>query len=143
MIGTMHLLPPGKYFVGDPGFVFDDESWEAVLRLTDFFKRDEPSVFNGFPLWGMTFSVHDKTSFFDQNDIEYPVNDSVLAAISIDLIENPEGEEHGTIVDAPNGLSVSFSDGVFKFNEIVIDTIQRDTLIDGGYDLDPADDQFI
>lgn len=143
MIATSHLLPPGKYFIGDPGHVFDDQSWEELVRKSQFFKLDEPITIRGHQVWGGTVAAA-KQIFTDQNGIEYRVDDNVLAAVPIELIEDPSGEDRGTVVEAPSGLHVKLEDGVFRFDDIVIDTNgPRDHNIDGGYDLDPADDHFI
>lgn len=145
MMGTSisHVLPPGKYFIGDPSAVFDDELLERVLRATNFFSMPTPVMIMGAKLWGMR-GVTTQKVFSDQNGVEYQVNDGVLGAVPIELIDVPEGEEHGTVIDAPDGLQVAFENGVFHFNEIAINTNDpTDTDFDGGYDLDPGEDHFI
>lgn len=120
-----------------------DKHWETVLKITDFFKNEEPVMLMGNTLWGLR-ALSDRKVFTDQNGIEYATDDGVLGAVAIELIENPEGEEHGTIVDAPRGLEVQYLNGVFHFDDIVINTNELESgSIDGGYDLDPDDDSFI
>ncbi len=142
MLSTTHTLPPGKYFVGDPSFVLD-ESWNTALQLSSDFTSDMPIALNGKIMWAAPVDSDETADAFDdQHGTEYPVKEFFLGAVPIDLVENPEGEEHGTVVDAVNGMTVSHQDGVFRFNNIVIDTNQALDEFDGGYDLDPDDDKF-
>lgn len=142
MISTTHLLPPGKYFIGDPSFVLD-ESWQDVLDRSREFSTDMPVSLNDRLIWAAVIDNDAQGYFTDQNDVEYPVQEFYFGAIPIELVENPEGEEHGTVIDAPCGVLVSCTDGVFRFNDIVINTNEAQADPGGGYDLDPSDDHFI
>lgn len=134
-------LPAGKYFIGDPGMVLD-ASWDEVLQCTDFFTQ-RPTSFKGSVIWGGA-TIRGNGIFIDQNGAEYQVEDGLLAAIPIELIENPGGEEHGTVVDSAEGLTVSVKDGFFWFGTIAIDTnaplVEADPT---GHGLDAANDHFI
>jgi hypothetical protein len=138
-----HTLPPGKYFIGDPSFVVDKKAWGDIVSNAATFTNSPASVINSDQvLW--VHQVHsDQTSFTDQNGVEYLVSAKILGAIPIEMVDNPAGEEHGTILDAPDGLKVSFHNGVFTFGDIVISTEPPPTgPFDGGYDLNPDDDQI-
>lgn len=147
MTAITNLLPPGKYYVGDPQRVFSVESWNGILRATNYFRRDQPTMIRGRQLWGM-HTATDRRLFTDQNGVEYLTVVGILGAVPIELIENPEGEEHGTVIDAPNGMVVSYDEGVFRFDDIIIDANEPDTTFGelhdpNGYGLDPDDDKFI
>jgi hypothetical protein len=140
-----HTLPPGTYFIGDPGNVLE-QSWDSILVSTNFFSEPDPIQIQGRSIWGHR-TLNGNGRFTDQNGIEYKVADQVLGAVNIELIENPEGETLGTVLIAPNGLDVEFLNGVFTFNSIVIDSNDPAETdfgdIDGGYDLDLNGDTFL
>jgi hypothetical protein len=148
MTTIAHRLPPGKYYVGDPQRVFSSESWNTILRATDYFRRDLPTLIRGRTIWGLNTAT-DRRVFTDQNGVEYQTIVGVLGAVPIELIENPEGEEHGTVIDAPAGMLVGYDEGVFRFDDIIIDVNEPDTTFGelggdpSGYTLDPDDDKFI
>lgn len=136
-----HTLPPGKYFIGDPSFVMDDSSLKELTAATNTFARDEVISFRDLAVWVHVVNSS-QTVFTDQNEVEYQLK-AAFGAIPIELVENPAGEEIGTILDAADGLKVSFYNGVFSFNDIVISTEPPPTgEFDGGYDLNPDDDQI-
>lgn len=140
-------LPPGKYYVGDPQRVFSNDSWNTVLRATDFFRKDVSTQIRGRQIWGLNTAT-DRRLFTDQNGVEYLTIVGILGAVPIELIENPEGEDHGTMIDAPSGLTVGYNEGVFRFGDIIIDVNEPDTTFGEldpgtGYNLDSDDDKFI
>lgn len=140
----MNTLPPGKYYIGDPCYVIDDKEWDDVLDATAYFENAGVSTFQGHQLWGHSTAYGDGT-YLDQNGNEYGVDSGCIGAVPIGLIENPGGEDHGTmVIDAPEGLRVSYENGKFWFNSICIDTDPSDDEedFDGGYDLDPEDDEL-
>lgn len=144
-----HTLPPGKYFIGNPAFVLDDRTECEIMSLAHGYMRDEVVIYRDLSLWAYLIKS-DLEIFTDQNGVEYEsrpkgstFGSKILGAIPIDLVENPAGEEHGTILDAPDGLKVSFYGGVFTFGDISISTQPPPTgPFDGGYDLNPDDDQI-
>ena len=140
---AVYTLPPGKYFIGDPSLVFGHRSWDEVMTAGKDFKNSAPFDFGGFSLW-VAYTTNGDGEYEDQNGNKYPVDAAVLGAVPIELVEDPEHESFGAILNAPRGLEVSSEDGVFRFNEIVIDTdpITHFGSLDGGYDLDPDDDEI-
>lgn len=133
-----NVLPPGKYFIGDPSFVLDNTLVD-VLAMTNFFAEPTSVMVNGLTLWG-GHTQHGNRTYTDQNGVEYHVITGILAAVPLALIEDPEGEDHGTIIDAPSGLTIEFNDGVFLFDTISINTIDPlTTNFSEGYDIDPED----
>jgi len=134
-------MPPGKYFIGDPGLVLDS-LWDEVLEATQVFDQHRTSL-AGFELWGARTAQSFKHVFTDQNDAEYYVYDGVLGCVPIELIEDPHGEDFGTVVDAPLGLEISVFKGVFRFGDIVINTNLPQEDSNNGHDLDPEDDRLV
>jgi hypothetical protein len=138
----MLKLPPGKYYIGDPCYVFQDATWDRLLETAlEDLQHGEITEFDGRQLWGHA-TMHGDGVFEDQNGVEYGVDTGTLGAVPIELIDDPAGEENGTIVDAPNGLSVEHDNGTFWFGNIVIKTNADldkdfdDDEVDGGYDGD-------
>ena len=134
-----HLLPPGRYYIGDPMYVFSDELGDKLVDAIDF-DRDKIIEFNGFVLWVHTTSWGDGL-YTDQNGAEFAVDSGLLGAIPIDLLDDPSGLDSGTIVDAPNGLHVEYEAGTFWLGNTIIKT--EDDEEDDPYDGDPEDDEFI
>lgn len=134
-------LPPGKYFIGDPCYVFDNPSWDLLQEL-DGFLDGEIVTLQDRQLWAHS-TAHGDGTYPDQNGSEYSVDSGMLGAVPIELIEDPSGEEHGTMVDAPNGLIVEYDNGTFWFGAIVIKTDDVDSDDDAGYgDDDPEEINF-
>jgi hypothetical protein len=135
-MATLHFqLPPGKYYIGDPLYVLD-ESWATITELTEHFENKEPLEFQGYTLWGHSTAFGEGT-YTDQNSSEYSVESGVLAAIPIDLIEVPDGESEGTIIECNNGLKIEHVNGTFWFDNICIKTRDVDEDDNNGYD-DPG-----
>lgn len=135
-------LPPGKYFIGDPCYVFQDATWDRLLdQSLDDMQHGEIFEFEGRQLWSHG-TPHGDGVYDDQNGIEYGVDAGMLGAVPIELIDDPAGEELGTIIDCPKGLTVEYDNGTFWFGTIVIKTNSdiddpfEDDDLDGGYDGD-------
>lgn len=132
-------LPPGKYYVGDPCYVFS-ESWQRLLDSVDYFVKGEIVEFDGYKLYAANVPSGNGL-YQDQNDNEFASDSALIGAIPIELIENPAGEDDGTIIDAPNGLSVYEEGGTFYIGGIIIKTNLRDP-DDFGDPYGPGEDKF-
>ena len=129
------LLPPGKYYIGDPIAVFTPETYSAVLECTSSFLLPCPVVEFSNTNLGVTAQLFGRPTdsgdgeFTDQNGVVYGVNSGALAAIPIELIDNPEGVEHGTVLEIGEpGLVVYFDSdsSTFHFGDITIMTSDDD-----------------
>lgn len=132
-------LPPGRYYIGDPCYVFD-ESWDDVLTATDFFDKNV-QTFRGVPVFGHSTAYGDG-AYHGSNGREYGVDAGLLGAIPEQLFDN-QPDDNGPVIDAPQGLRCSYSDGVFYFHVIGANTIEIDTDPDEGdeYDEDFDEDE--
>ncbi len=144
------ILPAGKYYIGDPCYVLDAAAMNAVTdKMTSGEAASSVFEVNGHMMWAH-FTQYGDGAFADQNGAEYPVDSAALSAVPIDLVKNPEGEEHGTVIEFDMSFTVNYKNGVFWFGDICIDTnsdvsnteTDLDPLSDGGYNLNPKDDQF-
>jgi hypothetical protein len=115
---TVFQLPAGRYYIGDPCYVLQ-ASWD---RIKTAFDENEPVEFDGYTVWGANTAFGDGCYKCSRGS-EYMVDSGILAAIPVQLIDNPNGEEHGTIIDEPNGLMVEYDlNGTFTFGSICIKT---------------------
>lgn len=138
-----NYLPTGTYFIGDPSFVMH-EFWKVLIQNTNNFKKPEVFEFNNSFVWGAQTKLGART-YECLNNIEYQTKSGILAAIPIELIDNPEGVEHGAVTFVENGMYVSEEYGVFHFGAICIDTNPKkaNTDFNTGHDLDSAGDIFM
>jgi hypothetical protein len=142
MIREFLTLPPGKYFIGDPSFVLDND-WKRILQISSDARSGVRVELDDSMMWAAPIENTKRKIFTDQNDVEYQSIGFYFGAVPIEMVENPEGEEHGAIVEAPNGIQVGCVDGVFRFNDIVIDTNEPGADPGNGHELSTDDDQFI
>lgn len=137
---TVLTLPPGKYYIGDPYWIFNDQTLQALLVAAKHFQEGDIVEFNGFELWAAKTAWGSGT-FEDQNGAEYAVDSSYLGAVPLELVEVPEGLEHGTSMEFSIGLNVKEHKGTFWFGIIVIKT--DDDEESDPYAGDESDDEFI
>ena len=133
----MHL-PPGKYYVGDPCYVFQDETWGRLIA-----EAQEPMLhgdiveFDNRQLWAHS-TMYGDGIYEDQNGVEYGVDSGIIGIIPIELIDDPAGEENGLIIDFPKGVTVDHDNGTFWIGAVVIKTNSEidepfEDDLDGGY----------
>lgn len=140
----MHKLPAGKYFIGDPCYVFTDADWDALLEALDSFESDDIQHHNGFELWAFGTAFGDGV-YTDQNGIEYPVDSGLLGIVPLEMITNPEGQEHGTVIEFQKPVAVDHENGTFWFGQICIKTNDvngYDDNVDGYDDADAEEIYF-
>lgn len=142
MTMSLSKLPPGKYFIGDPFFVLNKHDLEILLLHNTGIEPSELFIMNDELIWSVHVDCDDGSVLLDQNENEYQIETSAVAAIPINLVDNPEGEEHGTVLDAPDGLEVVYSGETIAFNSIVI-ILHEPEISDAGYELDLGADEFI
>ena len=111
------FLPPGKYFIGDPCYVFDKKwSGGAVDRgICDVILDGGEQVFEGREFYAH-FTAYGDGVYPGSNGFAYGVDAGLLGAIPVELIEEQPGPEDGTIIDAPKGLDCDEVNGVFTFH---------------------------
>ncbi len=140
-------LPAGKYFIGDPCYVFNDDTWDTLCeKHLDAMSTGEIFEFNGHQVWSHSTAYGDGV-YGDQNGAEYGVDAGLLGIVPIALIEDPAGEELGTMIEFQRSVVVSYENGTFYIGHITIKTGNddldfEDSDLDGGYDEDGADEIF-
>lgn len=126
------VLPPGKYWIGDPCYFVDDyvtsdkglPSWSDVLQATlysgegndEWFGHGKISVVHptsekkeGFVLCAST--IHGDGGYIGSNDFEYGVDAGLLGAFDADCATAPleECQRLGTLFVAEEPLEVSYT----------------------------------
>lgn len=137
------MLPPGRYYIGDPCYVFSSEDWDKVIDIKYAGRNDDPLT---------EFAVDDKrmwchpTAFgdgeFEGTDGDfYPVDSGTLGAVPIELVVGSIGVEQAetsdfvyVVMDSP--WQPTCIDGVFTFDHIEIDTNFNPMLTDDEEDDD-------
>ncbi len=84
-----YTLPAGRYYVGDPCYVFD-WNWVEVLSNTDFFRK-YPEGEYAEKIWGHDTKWGDGC-YYDENWNMYPVDAGLIGVVHEDLCES---EGHG------------------------------------------------
>jgi hypothetical protein len=141
-------LPAGKYYIGDPCYVFNDKTWDHLNEVHwDSMSTGEIFEHGGGQVWMHTTKFGDGV-YDDQNGTEYGVDSGLIGIVPIALIEDPAGEENGTILEFARGVTVSYDNGTFYIGNITIKTNSDIDLdfdedeVDGGYG-DADNDRFI
>jgi hypothetical protein len=140
-------LPAGKYYIGDPCYVFNDETWDTLIeKHWDSMRHGEIFELNGQQLWMHSTKFGDGV-YDDQNGTEYGVDAGLLGIVPIALIEDPAGEENGTVLEFQRSVVVSYDNGTFYIGNITIKTGDDDLDFedddpDGGYNEDGAEEIY-
>lgn len=127
-------LPPGRYYVGDPCYVFNKD-WSAFL--------DSLYEGNGYSLWNLGLSVVFGTQYgdgvyYDQYGISYPVAAGLIGAVHENSIETLDKYHLTKLTDFSEPFVCVRDEGVLTFGHITIDTAGRNP----DPDEDGEDDQY-
>lgn len=112
---TIITLPAGRYYIGDPCYVFAEDAWDRLIEND----LEGAVTFEGHALWAH-YTAWGDGEYHDQRGHAYGVDSGTLAAVPEALVVR--SSEDGHWLDAPNGLRVSYDGGTFCFNDVVIHT---------------------
>ena len=121
---------PGRYYIGDPSYVInDEEDWEEISAQTGCFGNEPFSAYDenlfllkGKECWADTTLYGDGT-YFDNEGSEYWVDAGILGIIPSDAIEDsPDFRSGYGFVDFSEPFEVWNDDGVFHFGNMSIST---------------------
>mgnify|MGYP001593861175 CR=1 FL=1 len=124
-------LKKGKYFIGDPSYLFD-ASWTKVLNETDFF-NNEPSKINGKIVVAGSTAYGDGV-YCDNHGREYGVDSGMIGILPISLrtidtqytVDEINKSVIMHIVDFKEDFTAECEKGKFKFGDIEINTTGDD-----------------
>lgn len=120
-------LPAGKYYIGDPCYIFKD-SWNRVLTSTNYFE-DTSGKIDGHNYCAASTAYGDGI-YEDNQGRNYGVDSGVIGIISISALEidnkttvdNITGSDYMHVVEFDSEFTVQIADGIFQFGTIVINT---------------------
>lgn len=129
-------MKSGKYYIGDPCYIFE-KLWVDVLKTTNFFTDGEHNLFGKTVFGGAT--AYGDGSYKDNYGRNYDVDSGLLAIIPAALIakdkkvtrKQVDKEDGMHIVEMKEDFTCDVNNGVFRFGDIVIDTLHLD---DDGHD---------
>lgn len=141
----MTHLPPGKYYIGDPCYVFGDDTWQRLLDAAEEGRADsalhvgDVVEFEGHKVWSHS-TMNGDGEYEDQNGVKYCVDSGTIGVVPIELIDDPAGEEDGgLVIDCPNGLNVEYDNGTFWLGPVCIKTNEN---LDRDFDDDQVDGDY-
>lgn len=127
------IFPAGKYYIGDPCYVFSCESWSKLCDETDCFENgeDHPHLFShrGHKFFGAS-TAHGDGTFYDSDGYQYGVDAGMLGIVPLALvelegesIEDIEKHKLGRIQEFKEDFEVGVNEShTFLFGDIIIDT---------------------
>lgn len=133
---------PGKYYVGDLCYVFN-ERWNEFCELT--IKGNE-CLDGGFVMEdGTRFWTHG-TMYGDgtYRDIEgrkYWVDAGLIGVVSIEQIDDPENTDGGHVIQFDQAFEPYYVNGCFKIGSVIINTAGYEDDEEDNEDEDEDDDE--
>jgi len=111
-------LPPGRYFIGDPCYVFSRRDWDNFA--CDAILDGKPTM-KDLPYFA-AHTLNGDGTYRGTNGFEFGVDAGLLGAIPEALITKTPDPEDGIMIDCPTGLFCDENDGLFTFGDLLIDT---------------------
>lgn len=141
--GRLQILPPGRYFVGDPCYAVPNDDWDEVLQATAYFgmfdwdsfhsgkrkylsKTEADTMFSykGYPM-GASSTAHGDGLYEDQYGIQYPVDAGLIGVVHMDYAgKSQDLEGSGRIVEFKDFFTISYEEdeGTIVIGELRIKT---------------------
>ena len=118
----MHLKA-GDYYIGDLCYVLSDEDYDALLEIIISSNKMAlwEGEFKGFPVFVAPTAYGDGV-YTDNDGDEYFVDSGTIGIVPEELIDSNNRADLGNIIEFRTDFEVSYDDGTFKFDDVVIDT---------------------
>lgn len=140
------ILSEGTYFIGDPQFAFTALSLKELLKNLDTGSENPVKEIQGHQLW-LHRTDHGPGVFSDQDGMTYSSKTGLFCVVPMEVVENPECQDHGTVIQFDNSFAVKYDEGFFYVGHVVINTslsaheAERQVFkFDGGYNGDLTKD---
>lgn len=121
------MLPAGDYWVGDPCYVFpnDTNQWQDLIEKADYFDKPKyVTLENIIVVAGST--AYGDGCYFGTNGFQYGVDAGLLGIIPMSTVNflNPSKHsfELGTVEHFDSEFMVKICDGHFDFYKFIIET---------------------
>lgn len=121
-------MPAGEYYVSDPCYCFNNDTWHKIGAITNWFQDEEKPVFEykGKPCLAFS-TAHGDGLFTDNQGREYGVDAGMIGLIPVEVADKApcEGIGHKIGFNKPFRCTRS-PEGKLRFGDIVIDTGDED-----------------
>lgn len=124
--GEDDKMPAGKYFVGDPCYVFDDDkAWQDFINICE---QNFGSSFSGTLNDHLVVAIgtaYGDGVYEDLTGRAYPVDAGLLGAVPLKLIEKMGGKIQknlGYLIEMPEDFYVYDDEGTIHIGDIEINT---------------------
>jgi hypothetical protein len=144
----MKQFKAGKYYVGDPCYVFTDKEWDELIEQTYCFGIQYDKMPEGYEdtnvynYKGMDFftdgTAYGDGSYYDNEGRVYGVDAGLIGIVPFEILST-DGDG-GQIIEFEKDFRVySSGDGIFYFGNITIDTKNDDEDEDDDWEDDEED----
>lgn len=126
---TKHILPAGKYYIGDPCYVVPNNLWGKLIDSTGCFGLNLENVENwndgkffyrGLPCF-VNGTAYGDGVYYDGNGTKYGVDAGLLGIMPVEVCKK-SGLKLGRVVEISEPFEVWEDDGIFHFGHVRIDT---------------------
>ena len=114
-----HMLPAGRYYTGDPCYVFSDEDWDELLKQTNCLAHEGIVEFKGRKM-AIFSTAYGDGEFTDIHGNVYGVDSGLLAAVPMEIISRKPID--GRIIESEREIPCSNDRGYISFGFGGIDT---------------------
>jgi hypothetical protein len=121
-ITVSRTIPAGTYFVGDPGYAFDDHGvWMELLKSADFESRDLLEASARGRSFVASGTAYGDGEYEDREGRRYPVDAGLIGVVPA-RGKTPWGMHR---IEFPDEFTVSYEDGTIYIGTIAIETDPR------------------
>lgn len=126
---TEFKFPAGKYFIGDPCYVLEDDIYDKVTENFDFDKSYTIEI-NGHTIF-MHGTAYGDGSYKDGSNRSYSVDSGLISIMPMELISMKKfnetqfqefRESYTHMIEFDKEFNVFYEDGKFIFGTIEINT---------------------
>ena len=144
-MGFSDTLPPGKWWIGDPCYVFPHdgpmaEKWDELLAKSNFLEGEMPVELDDgkIKVWAASTCYGDGR-YPSSIGFDFPVDAGLIGIIPIETVAylnrtDVDLNQLGYILNFKTPFCIKAEDGMFTFGHITINTCSDD------YDEDDYDD---
>lgn len=132
-------VKPGRYWVGDPCYVIDEDRWMELVESANYFMSSVVGVLDDLMVLSFGTKYGDGV-YFGNNGFEFVVDAGMIGLVPEKLVQR-ENTALGVFVDFDRPTRCSREeDGTLIFGDLVIQTGDMD--YDDEDDYDDDDDSF-
>lgn len=131
------IMPAGKYWIGDPCYVFPhdgpmENKWDELLNEVDFFETlSYGEIDDGkIKVWAASTAYGDG-HYISSNDKAFPVDAGLIGIVPLETVQYLDKKDCdldycGLFIEFKESFVVMSKNGYFTFGNIVIDTEDYD-----------------